>query len=88
MAIKGLKLTQAEVSQEFDLNEILGVNVKDDEGLAEAAGQFIIDRIVDRTRDGRDVNGKAFAKYSESYKNSFIFHAWGKSNDVNLELSG
>lgn len=88
MTVKGLKLSQAEVSQEFDLNEILGVDVKDDEGLAEAVGQYLIDRIVDRTSSGKDVNGKSMPKYSKTYKESLEYKAWGKTGKVNMELSG
>lgn len=88
MKLKGLTLKQDEVSQEFDLNQILGIDVSDDDGLTEAVGQFIIDKIVERTKSGRAVDGSKFAKYSESYKDSLEFKAFGKSSKVDMELSG
>lgn len=51
-------------------------------------GLLAIDRIVARTRDGIDKNGKAFAGYSESYKKSLAFRVGGKSSNVNLTLTG
>lgn len=88
MNLPGLTLSETEVSQEFDLNQILGMDISGDEGLQEAVGQAIIDRIVDRTGSGRGVDGKALAKYSESYKQSLEFKAYGKTSKVNMELTG
>lgn len=88
MKIKGLKLSQDEVSQEFDLNELLGMDVSDDDGLVEAVGQFLIDRIVERTQEGKSSDGSKFAKYSASYKDSLEFKAFEKSSNVNMTLSG
>lgn len=51
-------------------------------------GLLAIDRIVARSRDGIDKNGKAFAEYSESYKKSLAFRVSGKSSNVNLTLTG
>lgn len=50
---------------------------------------LIIERIVDRTLDGLDKNGRAFPKYSKEYIKSLDFKNAGKSaGDVNLQLSG
>lgn len=53
------------------------------------AAQLIIEQIVERTADNRDVNGKRFPNYSSSYANSLDFKIAGKSKgDPNLRLSG
>lgn len=49
----------------------------------------VIDRIVERTsKEGVDKQGKKFAEYSDSYKASDTFAIYGKSNKVDLLLSG
>lgn len=49
----------------------------------------VIDRIVERTLEGRDKHGKDFAPYSPEYIKSDIFKIYGKNPaQVNLELSG
>jgi len=56
----------------------------------EQIGQDLIDIIVDRTRDGKDIDGKTFKnKYDDDYVASDEFKAFGKSkNDVNMTLEG
>lgn len=50
---------------------------------------LIIERIVDRTQNGRDKDGQRFAGYSKSYKDSLDFKIAGKSpSKVDLQLSG
>jgi hypothetical protein len=52
-------------------------------------GDAIRDEIFKRTVDENiDKNGSVFKKYSPSYKSSLIFKAYGKSSEVNLELTG
>jgi len=51
-------------------------------------GRRVVDRITERTQDGINKNGKAFTKYSKSYKESSVFEIYGKSSDVNLTLTG
>lgn len=51
------------------------------EGLANAAGAFAIDRILKRTRSGKDVNDNLFAPYSSAYRRK-------KGGTVNLSNSG
>ncbi len=93
--IKGLKLTESEVSQTVDLNELFGANFTGNSGLAQAIGQAMVDKILERTSKGIGVDGKNLKKfsaksaYSEEYKDSLEFKAFGKSNSkVNMELTG
>ena len=83
-----LTLTQAEVSQTFNLDELLGVNLSDSPDLKNAIGQALIDRIVERSQSGTDLRGTAFKPYKKSYTESDQFSAFGKSKDVNMTLSG
>ncbi len=53
-----------------------------------AAADLIVERIVERTNQGKDKNGRPFAKYSEAYKHSLDFKIAGKSDHVDLQLSG
>lgn len=46
-----------------------------------------MERIVERTDQGKDKDGRAFAKYSKAYKESLDFKNAGKG-PVNLQLSG
>lgn len=43
---------------------------------------------MERTDQGKDVDGKPFPKYSDAYKNSLDFKIAGKSSKVDLQLSG
>ena len=47
-----------------------------------------IDQIFKRTVAGRNVFGKRFPRYAESYKRSLAFKIFGKTAHVNLTLSG
>lgn len=52
-------------------------------------GQRVVDRIVDRTRDESiDRFGKSLGSYSKTYKESLVFSIYGKSNPVDLTLTG
>jgi hypothetical protein len=84
---KNLKLSQDKVSQVFDLKKIFGFDVSRNAALKRAFGQAVIDRILDRTKSGVDYEGKKFAPYSESYKNSLMFKAFRKSSNVDMELT-
>jgi hypothetical protein len=48
----------------------------------------VIEFIRKRTEDGLDKDGKKFPKYSTQYKKSLDFKIAGKSNSVNLRLTG
>jgi hypothetical protein len=88
MAKTKLKITETEVSQTFDLKQILGVDVTDLPELKRAFGQAVIDHIVERTESGVDRNGSKFDSYPKSYKESDAFKAFGKTSKVNLSLTG
>lgn len=88
--IKGLKLTESEVSQTINLNELFETNFSGNSGLAQAVGQAIVDKILSRTASGFGVDGKKLkSPYSKDYSESLEFKAFGKSkNNVNMELTG
>lgn len=88
--IKNRKVTKSEVSQKINLRDALG-GVAGVPEIREAFLQTVIDRIVERTQSGRDVENKIFAnngKYSNAYKNSLPFKVYGKTNKVNMTLTG
>ena len=87
MALQKKKLSQDEVSTEIDLKQILG-SVSRDRDVREAFFQVALDRMEERLDEGRDVNGKLFAKYSKEYKDSLAFAAFGKDSTVTMQLSG
>jgi len=87
--LPNLKLSESEVSQTFDLKEILGVDTKDFPEIKQAVGEAIIQRIVDRTESGQDVSGRSFKSYSDSYVESLPFKAFGKKDsEINLTQTG
>jgi len=88
--IDNLTLEVDEVSQSFNVSEILGVDVSDRPRLIEEFGQAVIDRIVERTEQGKGVDGKKLkAPYSKSYVASEEFKEYGKSkNKINMTLTG
>jgi hypothetical protein len=88
MPTSKIKLSEGEVSQTIDLKELFGTSFVGNEQLAQSVAQAMIDRIVSRTESGKDINGKAFKKYSKEYKDSLEFKAFGKTGDVNLKLTG
>lgn len=52
-------------------------------------GQRVVDRIVDRTRDENvDRFGRSLGSYSKTYKESLVFSIYGKSDPVDLTLTG
>ena len=88
MAKSKIKLSDSEVSQTIDLKELFGQSFVGNEQLAQSVAQAAIDLIVKRTESGKDINGKAFKKYSKEYKESLDFKAFGKDGEVNLKLTG
>jgi len=54
----------------------------------EDLGADIVEFIRQRTESGKDEDGRAFPRYSESYKKSLDFKIAGKGGKVNLTLSG
>jgi hypothetical protein len=65
MAIKNLTESLDEMSQSFNLQEILGYEPTLFQ--LEMFGELAIDKIRERTEDGKDVNGRKFAPYSKQY---------------------
>lgn len=53
-----------------------------------AIADDIIEFVKSRTENGRNKNGKPFPEYSREYKKSLDFLIGGKTNRVNLTLSG
>jgi hypothetical protein len=87
MAEPKRKISENEVSQKINLKVALGQlsNVPE---IREAFFQAVVDKMVERTELSRDINGKIFDKYSKSYKNSLAFNVFGKTNKVNMTLTG
>ncbi len=54
----------------------------------EAIAIEVIDKIIARTKKGKDKNGNSFAPYSKEYRDSINFKIGGKSARVDLTLSG
>ncbi len=54
----------------------------------EAIALEILEKIVERTQNGKDKNGDKFAPYTKDYKESLNFKLGGKSSKVDLTLSG
>lgn len=52
------------------------------------AAQLIIKKIKDNTNKGISADGSKFPSYSKGYKDSLDFENAGKTNKVNLQLSG
>lgn len=92
------KVSKRSIRQEIDLEELFGVSFKGARALREAIGQAIIDRMLERTRQGTGMkfgsNGagreiKLKSPYSKEYVQSDEFQAFGKrKNEVNMELTG
>ena len=87
---KGLIVEEDIVAQEFDLEEILGVDLSQDETLAAEIGQDIVNYIRERAADNKGIGGKALrSPYSKEYQASEEFKRQGKSSkDVNMKLTG
>lgn len=55
---------------------------------AQTVAEEILNFIVERTKKGKGSDGEPFPGYSKSYKDSLEFKIGGKSNKVDLTLSG
>lgn len=84
------KVTLEEVSQQIDLNKLVGSDISEDEQLVLKIGQKIIDYMEERVDEGLGYNRKKLEpEYSKEYAESLPFKAAGKSrNDVNMKLTG
>ena len=82
-------LNDYEVSQEFDLSDVFDVEFDLPGDLVSNIAQDIIDRIVERTEDGKAIHGRNLRRpYSKAYKESDEFKDFGKTNKVNMTLTG
>jgi hypothetical protein len=87
---KGLVLEEDLVAQEFDLEEITGRDLSDDDALIDQIGKDIAEFIRKRADANKGIGGKALrSPYSKSYAESTEFKAHGKSpQNVNMRLTG
>lgn len=77
------------MSQTIDLSNYLGSSANITPEVKESFIADIINLMIDRTSNqSRDVNGKLFKPYSKAYKESLAFQAFGKTDQVNLRLTG
>ncbi len=89
MAIKGLTLKVNDVSQTINLEEILGVSFVGEKALRLAIAQAVVDHIVKRTQDGKNVyGGDLKGPYSDEYQESTVYKLLKDSDDVNMTLTG
>lgn len=71
----------------FELKDIFGSKARFTEEFRQAFANSAIQKIVERTQEGRPLYG-SWRRYSEGYKESLPFKAFGKTEDVNLTLTG
>ena len=76
------KYTKSEVSQKFNLKKLLGYEPTEDQ--KQLFYELVVDRIVSRTTDGKDIEGKKFTPYSENYAEK----KGVSRNSVDLVLNG
>ena len=60
------KISKDEISQSYDLKKLLDQN-KVSKEQRDLFYQLVVDKIVDRTTGGKDINRKNFTPYSEKY---------------------
>lgn len=86
LALQKPTLKKEEVSTEINLKSLLGESSKN-ESIRQVFFEAAFDKMLARLDQGRGVDGKLHA-YSKSYKDSLAFAAFGKSNTVNMQLTG
>lgn len=59
------KISKSEIFQEFDLEELLGYRPTAKQ--KELFADLVIDKMVDRTIQGKDINNRKFRRYSKDY---------------------
>lgn len=64
------------------------MDLKGNRALKLALAESLLDKIVEKTQDNKSLKGTPFKKYSKRYKNSEDFKAFGKTDKVNLTLTG
>ncbi|WP_417447204.1 hypothetical protein [Kangiella sp.] len=76
------------VEQRIDLGELFEATGLPD-SFKNRVGQEIIDRMIDRIREGDSVHGRNMKAYDPDYVDSDEFKAYGKSkSNVNMRLTG
>ncbi len=86
--VKGLTLSKSEVSQTLNLEELLGVSFRGQRELRLAIAQRVIDYIVERTQNGKNIRNQDFLEYKDSYKESTVFDLLKDSTTPNMTLTG
>lgn len=76
------------VRYQINLKELFDGVPVEDEALRQSIGGAIIERIRERTESGIDKLGRKFKNYSESYKESLPFKAFGKTSQVDMTQTG
>lgn len=72
---------KSELIKEIDLGKM-------SDTATELIAEEIIDFIIERTKNGKGMDGERFPGYSKAYKDSLDFKIAGKTNKVDLTLSG
>jgi hypothetical protein len=86
VALQKKTLKQSEVSTEINLEKILG-KLSQNEDVRAVFFESALEKMQQRLDEGRGVDG-SLGTYSESYKDSLAFKVFGKSNPVNMQLTG
>lgn len=86
MALQKPTLKKEEVSTEINLEQILG-KLSSNENVRAVFFEAALDKLQKRLDEGRGVDGKLTA-YSKEYKDSLAFKVFGKTNTVNMQLTG
>ena len=82
MTLKSRTLTESSLKQTIDLEELLGRRPTASE--SSAFEIELLEKIIGRTQDGKDVNGKSFINYTEEYAET----KGVSRSDVDLTLFG
>lgn len=82
-------ISETKMELEVSLDDLFGTQVPNNREFREAVGQAIVDKIVERTQSGNKLTGGKFKAYSNEYKKSATFEAFGKDpGTVDLTLTG
>lgn len=77
------------IYQDIDLTKHFGVDLSDNAALRSEIGQALIDKMVERTEQGKDIWGRSFDKYSSEYIDSDDFKDADKSaSKIDMTLTG
>lgn len=79
-------MAKTEIITEIDLSKVTDKKISNK--ITEVIAEDIIDFIIERTKSGKGKDGERFPGYSAEYKKSLEFKIAGKTNKVDLTLSG